>query len=293
VSELDVDVDEADPRRGAARLAWLLVLLLLVLVGVAGYFGVRSWQSLRAHADTLEHAATDSEARLAQLQQLRDTLQRRVKTLEEEAQRLSTEGEALARQVQERDALLAKLEVTHRALGDKLKDEIQRGDILLSQAQGRLQVDLVDRVLFDSGQAELSARGRGVLTRVGAVLATVEDRVIQVSGHTDDSPPTERLASTYPTNWELSASRAVNVVRFLSEKAGVPPRRLVAAGHGPYRAVAANATPEGRARNRRIEILLTPAVEVPPVRTVKRPSRVPAARAAALSTPSRRVPSSE
>jgi chemotaxis protein MotB len=103
------------------------------------------------------------------------------------------------------------------------------------------------------------------------VLAKLDDKLIQVSGHTDDSPIKDKdLQAKFPTNWELSASRAVNVVRYLSEQAGVPAKRLVAAGHGQYLPVANNATREGRARNRRIELLLTPLVE-------RKPSEVAAA----------------
>jgi len=95
------------------------------------------------------------------------------------------------------------------------------------------------------------------------VLAKVEGRSILVSGHTDDAPPSQRLAATFPTNWELSVARAVNVVRFLGEKASVPAGRLVAAGHGDTKPIASNATPQGRARNRRIEILLIPDLPTP------------------------------
>ena len=101
-----------------------------------------------------------------------------------------------------------------------------------------------------------------MLARIGTVLSSMEDRQIQVSGHTDDSPITNAdIKAKYDSNWELSASRAVNVVRFLAETAKVPPGRLVAAGHGQYRPIASNVTPKGRAQNRRIEILLLPALE--------------------------------
>ena len=142
-----------------------------------------------------------------------------------------------------------------------MQAEIQKGDIKLSESGGRIQVDLVDKILFDSGQAVLSPRGQDVLLRIGSVLAKIDDRQLQVSGHTDDSPPTDKIKEQFPTNWELSTARAVNVVRFLSEKGGVPQKRLMAAGHGQFMPVATNANPEGRARNRRIEILLTPVIE--------------------------------
>ena len=141
-----------------------------------------------------------------------------------------------------------------------MKDEIAKGDIRLSQSGGKLRVDLVDKILFDSGEAVVSKRGEGVLARVGGVLATMDDKQIQVSGHTDSNPISEKLAPQFPTNWELSVTRAVNVVRFLEEKANVPAKNLIATGYGQYHPIASNKTAAGRARNRRIEILLTPSL---------------------------------
>jgi hypothetical protein len=86
-------------------------------------------------------------------------------------------------------------------------------------------------------------------------------KLIQVTGHTDDSPPTAKIRERFPTNWELSVARASNVVRFLQESAGIPGKRLIAAGFGQYRPVATNANHAGRARNRRIEIVLMPQIE--------------------------------
>jgi chemotaxis protein MotB len=163
--------------------------------------------------------------------------------------------------VQAKTGELAQLKGTYDKLEDKMKDEIAKGDIRLSQSGGRLRVDLVDKILFDSGEAVISKRGEGVLGRVGAVLATVDDKQIQVSGHTDSNPISDKLASQFPTNWELSVSRAVNVVRFLQEKAEVPAKNLIATGYGQFHPIASNKTPAGRARNRRIEILLTPSLD--------------------------------
>jgi chemotaxis protein MotB len=155
---------------------------------------------------------------------------------------------------------LAALKGTYDKLEEKMKDEIAKGDISLSQDGGKLRVGLVDKILFDSGEAQISKRGESVLGRVGAVLATIEDKQIQVSGHTDKTPISGKLIAQFPTNWELSTARATNVVRFLSEKAGVPADRLVASGYGEHHPVASNKSPTGRARNRRIEILLTPTL---------------------------------
>ena len=105
-----------------------------------------------------------------------------------------------------------------------------------------------------SGQAELSNHGKEVLGKVGGVLKNLRDQQILVGGHTDDRPiHTDR----FPSNWELSAARAVNVARYLVETAGIDPHRVVAGGYSEFH-------PRGtdRAKNRRIELLLTPIVEV-------------------------------
>jgi chemotaxis protein MotB len=95
---------------------------------------------------------------------------------------------------------------------------------------------------------------------VGAILASIDDRAIQVSGHTDNLPISEKLQTQFPSNWELSSARATNVVRFLAEKAHVPADRLVASGYGEHQPRASNKSPKGRSLNRRIEILLTPTI---------------------------------
>ncbi len=119
---------------------------------------------------------------------------------------------------------------------------------------------LVDKVLFNSGEATVNKRGESVLMKVGSILAGIADRQILVSGHTDITPIGEKRASQFPSNWELSTARATNVVRFLQEKANVPGERLVASGYGEFHPVASNKSSTGRAKNRRIEILLVPTI---------------------------------
>jgi chemotaxis protein MotB len=164
----------------------------------------------------------------------------------------------LSKSVEAKEGELSQLKGTYDQIQEKMKAEIAHGEVRLEQSGGKLRVDLVDKVLFDSGEAQISKRGEEVLARVAEVLAVMPDQQIQVSGHTDRTPITSKLVAQYPTNWELSVARATNVVRFLAEKANLPPQRLVASGYGEYKPVASNKTPAGRARNRRIEILLTP-----------------------------------
>jgi chemotaxis protein MotB len=102
----------------------------------------------------------------------------------------------------------------------------------------------------------LKPAGAAVLRKVAAVLAQHPSLKIHVIGHTDNVPIRAAARSRFPSNWELSTARATAAVRFLTENAGVDPRRLGALGYGEFRPVADNATPEGRARNRRIAITI-------------------------------------
>lgn len=230
----------------ASPLPWVLFVVALLIGLAASLYLYRQQAPLGAELAESQKARTTAETSLAELQK-------------EHAELLVLKKE-LAEDVAAKDAELARLKKTHDALAEKMKGEIDTGDIRLTQDGSRLTVDLVDKVLFDSGQAEVSPRGQEVLTRVGAVLAQVDDRMFTVMGHTDDSPPTEKIKAQFPTNWELSAARATNVVRFLQDTAKVPGKRMVASGRGQYQPVATNANHRGRARNRRIEILLTPLV---------------------------------
>jgi chemotaxis protein MotB len=234
------------------------VLLVLVLVG-AGGGGAWLWGEMgkvKASAAATEVRVKAAEAKSAELAALPE----KVEKLETENADLKTAKDALARDVEAKTGELELLKGTADKLQAQMKDEIARGDVRLTESGGKLRVDLVDKILFESGEASISKRGEGVLAKVGAVLAQIDDKTIQVSGHTDNLPLGDKLTTQFPTNWELSAARAVNVVRFLAEKASVPPQRLVASGYGEWSPIASNKSPTGRARNRRIEIILAPAL---------------------------------
>jgi len=160
--------------------------------------------------------------------------------------------------LQEREKAVAELKVTYEDLMAQMQEEVEKGEIAVSQLKDRLTLTMVERILFDSGSAELKAGGTDVLLRVGEILKKAKNKRIIIEGHTDNVPISPRLAPKFPTNWELSTARAANVVRHLQEKAGIDPAVLSAAGRGEFMPVAPNETEEGRAKNRRIEILLVP-----------------------------------
>ncbi len=233
---------------------------MVLALAAAGGLGYWAWNSLQL-TEVAERARDEAAARLATARTEQSELEAKLEILEREKIELTQSAAQLKANLEQTEAQLARLKATYDSLQDKLKAEIGRGDIRLSQAGGRIQVDLVDKILFNSGEAVLSPRGQEVLGRLASVLKTVDDKQIQVSGHTDDSPITsEELRKQFPSNWELSVARAVNVVRQLAEVGGVPAQRLLAAGYGQFHPLSANATPNGRAQNRRIEILLTPVL---------------------------------
>jgi len=274
--------------RRAPVLPWVLAVLAIG-GGLAGAFLL--WLRLEvARAETTSAKAALERAVAEQTEHS----QRLEKMEAEKADLLGLRNE-LSLQVQAKDEELAKLQGTYLELEAKMKEEIAKGDIRLSQAGGRIKVDLVDKILFDVGDASVTERGAEVLSRVGAILAGVEDKKIQVSGHTDDFPISEKLRDRYPTNWELASARALNVVRYLEEKANVPGRRLVAAAYGPWEPISSNRTASGRARNRRIEIVLTPALAPAPLEGVAAaaPAHGAAKRGKTAKAPARQVAASK
>jgi chemotaxis protein MotB len=248
-----VDPNLARALRPPSQMPWVLTLLV-----IAGAGGGAAW--MWGEMGKSKAAAAEASTRADAAEAKRAALAPQVEKLTADNAELTTAKEALARDVEAKTGELAQLKGTADKLQEQMRDEISKGDVHLTESGGKLRVDLVDKLLFESGEATISKRGEGVLARVGAVLAQIDDKTIQVSGHTDNLPLGDKLTAQFPTNWELSAARAVTVVRFLVDKANVPPQRLVASGYGEWNPIANNKSPSGRARNRRIEILLTPAL---------------------------------
>ncbi|MFI5316142.1 MAG: flagellar motor protein MotB [Myxococcota bacterium] len=168
------------------------------------------------------------------------------------ALREALEAERTARAIKEDE--VERLSGTYRGLVDSLQAELKKGQVEIEELRGQLHVRAVDQILFDSGSAEIKPEGRKVLAKVAAGIKSVTDREIDVAGHTDNVPiHTQR----FPSNWDLSAARALTVAKFLAS-AGVAEKSLAATGYGEQRPIASNDTAEGRHRNRRIEIVLAP-----------------------------------
>ncbi len=232
------------------------LVFLLVLAAIVGalFWFVHRPQEQSLAAVRAEYAKHQAEARRCADQtralegQVAD-----LQTVRAELQKASSE---LQLKIQEKETELAALRGTQDELLGGLKQEIDRHQVQVQRYRDQLRVDLVDEVLFDSGESDLKPAGKAVLQKVGDILKKAEGRKIEVQGHTDNVPITGQLAKRYSTNWELSAARAVNVARFLQDSTAVAPERLSAVAHSEYQPRGANETDEGRRKNRRIEILL-------------------------------------
>ena len=181
-------------------------------------------------------------------------LRERVSGLESDNTRLSQE---LSDSQKAREDKVREVSSTYEQLVAKMKGEIDKGQVTISELKGKLTVNLVEAILFDSGKAEVKPDGLVVLGKVIEILKTVNDKAIRIEGHTDNKPIVGPLTQRYPTNWELSAARAINVARYL-QKQGIDAASLSAAAYGEFKPVADNSMFEGRAKNRRIEIVLVP-----------------------------------
>lgn len=219
----------------------VLSCILVLAVAGGGYLFFKEYQPLK-------NTNQQSQAKIADLE-------RRVTDLDSE---LNLKVAEITKTKREKEAEIARVQSTKDSLISKMKEEIDQNQIQITQLADKLKVSIVDKILFPSGEANITDEGLEVLERVGNILKNVEEKIIRVEGHTDNVPIHSRLQRKYPTNWELSTARATNVVRFLQETVKIQPERLEAVGLGENQPIASNDTREGRAQNRRIEIALLP-----------------------------------
>jgi len=204
-----------------------MVILVLLPVGLTAYL-----------ANSLYHRKGVPEAL--------ENLTKQLFQSKEEERKAETRAKVLERKTEE-------LQTAYDALVADLRGEVDSREIRVRQFREKLEINFVDKVLFASGSADITPKGRDILGRVGAVLGKVKGKSIYVVGHTDNMPI---HSSLYPSNWELSAARAASVIRHLSEATGLSPERFTAMGRSFYQPVASNATPEGRQENRRVDIIV-------------------------------------
>jgi chemotaxis protein MotB len=190
-----------------------------------------------------------------------DSLSKTINELRGKTAALETENASLKESVanlkKTKEEEVKTVSKTYENLMQEMKGEIAQGQVAITELKGKLTVDVLDKILFASGEAEVKPEGLAVLQRVIDILKNIKDKAIRIEGHTDNVKIGGALARKYATNWELSAARAINVTRYL-QKQGIDPALLASVAYGEYKPVADNSTSEGRAKNRRIAIILQP-----------------------------------
>jgi len=209
-----------------------------------------------------EKLAAEKNQEIDALQKQRGGLVEQVGSLQSQRSALEQQQADLRKQIDALEQQKAQLltasqqnKSQYDALVRNLTEEVKKGELQVRQYKDMLTVDVAEQLFFDSGRANLKDTGKAVLKKVGDALKGYEDKVIRVVGHTDNVPISKAAQKIFPSNWELSVARATTVVRYLQE-VGIPPERMVASGRAEYQPVAENDTPEGRKKNRRIEITL-------------------------------------
>jgi len=178
--------------------------------------------------------------------------------LQEENKQLTEASLYLSGELMEADKEVQVLEQEQEALADEIARWALAGAVKMELLRSGLQIILPNDVLFAAGSANLKPEGQTLLGELVDELQGVPYQIV-IIGHTDNVPIGPSLAKRYPSNWELAGARAASVVRMMAAD-GIPPEQLLAISMGETRPIAANDTPEGRARNRRIEVRIRPVV---------------------------------
>lgn len=222
-------------------------------------------RDLKLQEATVAHA--DLSRKLDELTILNQALQDRLRSAGQSLDQVSAEKGSLAAALAETRKQLDELKKQQAAAEARLaqfQDLIKKfqkladaGKLRVVLRQGRMIIELPSDVLFDSGKSEVKQSGRGTITEIGKILASMPDRRFQAAGHTDN---VKISTAKFPSNWELSTARAVEVVKIMLG-AKMKPENLSAAGYGEFDPVAANDSDANKQKNRRIEITLVPNLE--------------------------------
>jgi chemotaxis protein MotB len=213
---------------------------------------------------TCDQDKAELEKKGKQLGDENKVMKQKLLSLGQDLGKLKTQAGTLGATLTQKEKQIADLLEAERKrlamyadLKNKFKKMIDAGQLKVEVRKGRMNVKMSDRILFDSGKDQLKKEGKVALAEVTKILAAIPGRSFQVAGHTDNVPIKK---GKFQSNWELSASRGVNVVKFMIEN-GMDAKRVSAAGYAESDPVGDNTTDDGKMLNRRIEITLVPTIE--------------------------------
>jgi len=239
---------------------------------------VKDLQSQLARANQL---AADRQHQIDSLSQQMDQAHNQINTLNQQVSDLKSKVDQLTTDAANRQALLSKskqelinqqarlkdlqdlMDRQKRAIAEikkKMSDALEgfkSNELSVYVKNGKVYVSLQENLLFPSGSAVVNPKGKEALGKLAAVLNQNPDITVDIEGHTDSIP----IHGKYQDNWDLSLARSASIVRILTTDYQVDPMRVIASGHSQYDPVQSNSTPEGRAQNRRTDIILSPKLD--------------------------------
>lgn len=225
-----------------------------------------SYEKLKNSYDALEANSSSALAENSRRnRELLAELEAKEKTLAAEQSRLERLEKDLAarsRRVDELESVIAAKDAKMNALKNSLSEALTNFEgrgLTVEQRNGNVYVSMENKLLFSSGSWAVGAEGRRAVQQLGEVLADNPDIAVLIEGHTDNVP--YGGSGQLKDNWDLSTKRATAIVQILRENSNIDPQNLTAAGRGEYAPIASNETAEGKAKNRRIEVILTPKLD--------------------------------
>lgn len=222
--------------------------------------------NLKASYDALEQNSSAEIAKNSKKnRELLAQLEAKEQALAAENERLETlkkELEERSKRVAELESVIAAKDANMRALKNAISKALTNFEgkgLTVEQRDGKVYISMENKLLFESGSWYVGAQGKQAVKQLGSVLAENPDIAILIEGHTDNVP--YKGNAQLSGNWDLSTKRATAIVNILRENPSINPENLTAAGRGEYAPIASNATSEGKAKNRRIEVILTPKLD--------------------------------
>ena len=217
-------------------------------------------EQTQAQMDQLKKTNDELQRQQQKLKILQDLIAQQSKEQNEELRKKNEELLAQQQKLQQLQDILAEQSARSKLLREKMENALKgynANDLSIIQKNGKVYVRLSENLLFPSGSAEVNPKGVEALAKLAAVLNLNTDVAVNIEGHTDSIP----IKGRYKDNWDLSTARATSIVRILTDNYKVDPVRVIASGHSYYDPVDSNSTVEGRARNRRTEIILSPKLD--------------------------------
>jgi chemotaxis protein MotB len=228
----------------------------------------KNLKTLQASYNALEKDSNEAlTANINKNRELLAKLEAKEKSMAAEQERLNklkAELDASSKRLSELEAYIAAKDATMKTLKDKLSQALNAFEgkgLTVEQKNGKVYVSMENKLLFQTGSWAVGAEGKTAVVAVGKVLADNPEISVLIEGHTDDDKILGNIGGGIQNNWDLSTKRATAIVNILSENKGVKKDNLTAAGRGEFAPLMSNDTPEGKAKNRRIEIILTPKLD--------------------------------